>query len=665
MRRTATWRALVVLGVVLTASRLTAQTTTVVDPILGVTVTATTTYTVTKTCPVLTLSMVNPAMVAGVAVVRVVSTLGGTAPYSYLVSTGTLPAGLSLTSTGILSGTPTSAGSVSVILAATDSQNCKGTLGVTLVVTPAVVICPVLTLAPWGSTSGVTGTVFSQAIATTGGASPYTYALSSGTLPAGLTLSAAGLVAGTPTTAGSSTFSVKATDTKACPGTQSYTVTVTNPIVITGIAIAPGTNIQSVVNTSPSPSAFVLKAGTHRLQSVTPRTGDTFTGEPGTILSGARLLTTFTPSGALFVVSGQSQHGLDHGFCDTGIVCNLPEQLFFDDVPLIRVATLAEVRIGTWYLDYTAQTITFADNPSGHTVETSVTTAAFLGAANSVTVQNLTIEKYASDAQYGAIIAEGGRGWIVSGNDVRWNHGGGIRTGHAATIRTNHVHHNGQIGIVGGGDDLLVEGNEIDHNNTGQFAIGWEAGGTKFAGTNRLTVRGNFVHHNAGPGLWTDINNYKVLVETNRVEDNTWMGIFHEISFDAIIRNNVVNRNGLGFPDWIWGAGILVAASPNVEIYGNTLTGNADGIGAVQQNRPEIPSPLGPHEISNLWVHDNTITQAGGWAAGMVDDISDLSYYATRNNRFSGNTYVLSGGAGLVWKGAGRSLAEWQAMGQQ
>ena len=74
----------------------------------------------------------------------------------------------------------------------------------------------------------------------------------------------------------------------------------------------------------------------------------------------------------------------------------------------------------------------------------------------------------------------------------------------------------------------------------------WEAGGTKFARTRDLVVRRNFVHHNRGPGLWTDIDNVRTLYEANRVEDNGEAGILHEISYAAVIRNNVVRTKTFG-----------------------------------------------------------------------------------------------------------------------
>ena len=125
--------------------------------------------------------------------------------------------------------------------------------------------------------------------------------------------------------------------------------------------------------------------------------------------------------------------------------------------------------------------------------------------------------------------------------------------------------------------------------------------------THNLIVRGNLVHHNYGPGLWTDVDNIDTLYEYNEVSDNDDAGIFHEISYRATIRNNTVSRNGFGYHPWLWGAGIQVAASRDVEVYGNVLIDNAQGIAALQQNRGT--GLYGPRQVVNLYVHDNTIIQ--------------------------------------------------------
>ena len=142
-------------------------------------------------------------------------------------------------------------------------------------------------------------------------------------------------------------------------------------------------------------------------------------------------------------------------------------------------------------------------------------------------------------------------------------------------IRNCNVHHNGQLGITAAGSiDLLIETSEIAYNNLAGFKWEWEAGGVKVTNTLNAVFRGNNVHHNTGPGLWADIDAIDTVFEENRVLHNTGPGIFHEISRGAVIRDNTVEGNGFDHSRWLWGAGILVAGSSDVEVYNNVVTGN-------------------------------------------------------------------------------------------
>ncbi len=287
-----------------------------------------------------------------------------------------------------------------------------------------------------------------------------------------------------------------------------------------------------------------------------------------------------------------------------------------------------------------------------------------------VRIQGLVIERYAPPLQMGAVRAgghapgDGARGWVVQDNEIRYNAASGLRIAHGMRALRNHIHHNGQLGVGGVGDSVLLEGNEIAHNNTRGLDPGFEAGGTKFVYSRWLTARGNFVHHNAGPGLWTDGNNIDVLYENNRVEDNTGMGIFHEISYRAVIRNNQVRRNGMGQCEWAYGAGILVAASGDVEVYGNEVADNCNAITLIQQNRTADDARYGPHLVQNVDVHDNVITPGRGFT-GIAQDIGDRAVFTSRNNRFRNNTYYLGASVRpFAWDNASRSEAEWRAFGQ-
>ena len=129
-----------------------------------------------------------------------------------------------------------------------------------------------------------------------------------------------------------------------------------------------------------------------------------------------------------------------------------------------------------------------------------------------------------------------------------------------------------------------------------------------------------------------------------------------------MIRNNIVRRNGFRDPrGWFWRAGILIAASPDVEIYGNTVEDNANAIVGIQQNRGT--GALGPYLIFNLWVHDNQVRMQVG-QTGVVQDMGDNSVFTGRNNHFDRNTYTLGSNARyFVWMNGNRTEGEWQGYG--
>jgi parallel beta-helix repeat protein len=444
----------------------------------------------------------------------------------------------------------------------------------------------------------------------------------------------------------------------------------------TATHFCPGDNLQAKVTAQSQGAAFTFGPGVYRMQSITPKSGQSFSGSPGTILSGAKVLTEWTADGTRWVAGGQTQENTGYNpsyTCQSGHPgCFRPEQLWVDGVLYEHVLSLSSVGPGKWHFDYAADRIYIPINPAGKLVETSVTRFAFGGSATGVTVRNLIVERYANEAQKAVVNHGIGAGWVIEGNEIRWNHGTGAVVGSNGIIRRNYVHHQGQMGIKAFGNNPLVEDNEIAYNNTAFFGPGpfGEAGGTKFVGTDGLIVRGNFSHHNDGPGLWTDINNVNCLYEGNRVEDNRWRGIFHEISYACIIRNNQVRRNGHGFPSTLGafeGAGILISNSPNVEVYGNTVEDNRNGIMAREEDRPQHPSGMGPHNTTNLYVHDNIVKQTDdGRAAGVTDtDPYHDPYSAASNNRFARNVYVI--GSNTKWRWAPNadvSRSQWQGAGQ-
>lgn len=182
--------------------------------------------------------VVNPASVpnaaVGVAYSQTFTGSGGTAPYTFVVSAGALPAGLALNgTTGALTGTPTAGGSFNFTIEARDANNFPGTRAYTLVAS-----APTILVSPPTLPGGTVGAAYSQTITASGGTvgAGYAFAVTAGALPTGLTLSSTGALSGTPTTGGTFNFTVTATDSST--GTGPYTGSRAYTLVIAAAPVA-------------------------------------------------------------------------------------------------------------------------------------------------------------------------------------------------------------------------------------------------------------------------------------------------------------------------------------------------------------------------------------------------------------------------------------------
>ncbi len=174
---------------------------------------------------------------------QALSASGGTAPYTYALTAGALPAGVTLSSAGVISGTPTAGGDFSFSVTATDSSTGTGPFTITGAYTLAIV-APTITLSP-ASLSNPTVAVagYSQTITATGGTATYTYALTAGALPAGMSLTSGGVLSGTPTAGGVFNFTVTATDSSTgsgpYTGSRAYSLTVNAAAIVVTPATVP------------------------------------------------------------------------------------------------------------------------------------------------------------------------------------------------------------------------------------------------------------------------------------------------------------------------------------------------------------------------------------------------------------------------------------------
>ncbi|MCZ2150976.1 MAG: putative Ig domain-containing protein [Bryobacterales bacterium] len=159
---------------------------------------------------------------------------GGTAPLAWSM-TGA-PAWLSLnTNTGVLSGTPDAPVNTNINVTVTDANGGTGTKQLALVVAGGLTITT-SSLPPWTA-----GMPYTQTLASSGGSGSVTWALQTGsTPPANLSLSSAGVLSGTPAAAGTSSFTVQATDAAPTTVTKTLTLTINAAPAISTSSLAGG-----------------------------------------------------------------------------------------------------------------------------------------------------------------------------------------------------------------------------------------------------------------------------------------------------------------------------------------------------------------------------------------------------------------------------------------
>jgi large repetitive protein len=240
-----------------------------------------------------------PAATAEAAYTQTLSASGGTAPYHYQITSGALPPGLTLSSSGSLSGTPTAAGAFTVSISVIDSSTGTGAPFSKSNTYTLNVNAPSISITPTTLPGAQVAVAYSQQLAASGGDGSYTFSISAGTLPAGLTLSTSGLLSGTPAATGSFNFTVTAKDSLNFTGSQAYALSVNLPAIPTVAAKSASTpyNTATSINLSGSITGVDITAvnvatpPTHGAVSVS---GETVTYTPSSTFYGGTDSFTYT-----------------------------------------------------------------------------------------------------------------------------------------------------------------------------------------------------------------------------------------------------------------------------------------------------------------------------------------------------------------------------------
>ena len=404
-----------------------------------------------------------------------------------------------------------------------------------------------------------------------------------------------------------------------------------------------GDSLQSLIDGAVRGAVVDVPSCVYR-EEVTIDQPITLQAEPGAEIRGSDVWTRWKRNGAYWVKGPLPTFDV-HGRCSEGTDrCLWPEQVFLDGDALDQVAS--DPVSGQFAVD-DDRDIVLADDPAGHTVEVTTRTGWISGRSDNVTIQGFAMRHAANDSQDGAIENNGYSHWMIAGNTLSYAHGAivSLSQGSDLTLQDNDIHHGGQLGVHASGGELVIRDNEIHDNNTEGFESGWEAGGIKTSGVQRLVADRNEVHHNNGIGLWCDGGCRNVTYRDNRVHHNRKMGINFETGSTAEIFDNVVWENGWSKPGWGWGAGILSSSSRNVEIFDNVVACNADGISVISADRDGTKYD----EVVNVRVHHNTIRaednpedEEHNYALAWLQDWEGSLFEPSSGNRGSHNRYWYS-----------------------
>ncbi len=226
--------------------------------------------------------------------------------------------------------------------------------------------------------------------------------------------------------------------------------------------------------------------------------------------------------------------------------------------------------------------------------------------AMGVTLEYLTIQHFTGPQNNGIVNQGQGANWTIEYSTIENNPdtmGGadGVMIGDGGVVRYNCLKGNGQTGISADGAKNFT----VDHNEVASNAVGYEAahncgcsGGMKFFTSTGGTITNNWIHDNGSVGLWVDTNNSFYLVEGNVIENSEDEAIMYEISYNAVIRNNLLHGNGIAgnattsdFPEpalyvsesggYDAGGAVMmggVDVNGVLVVTGNTFLDNADGV---------------------------------------------------------------------------------------
>ncbi|MEO7023173.1 MAG: right-handed parallel beta-helix repeat-containing protein [Leifsonia sp.] len=427
----------------------------------------------------------------------------------------------------------------------------------------------------------------------------------------------------------------------------------------------PWQSVQHAVDSVPSGSTIVLRAGTYHETVTIPR-GKTVTIQPypkeAVWFDGSRTVSNWTPSGSTWVANNWNvsfddsptytrgaPDGTQAGWAFVNPAYPMaahPDQVFVNGTALAQVASRSAVTAGTFFVDTAAKQLVLGTDPSGKQVQSSDTVKAFTVLGDGSVLRGFGVRRYSPSVPDMGALQVYATGVTLENLAITDNATTGFAFGAInGTVTNVTVARNGMLGGTATyADGLKVSGLLAADNNTEHFNRAPVAGGLKIARSRNITVTGSNFLGNAGNALWFDESVYNVTVADSNIVGNSGNALVAEISAKFAIANNLIADNGI--------AGILVSDTGTVDIRNNTITGNQRDINITQGTRrasqlstaghdprQSLPDPTVTWITGNISVINNVLAKSTGDAILAVEDYSHQHSAAQMGITTNGNIY--------------------------
>jgi trimeric autotransporter adhesin len=394
-----------------------------------------------------------------------------------------------------------------------------------------------------------------------------------------------------------------------------------------GTRTGPLRTISAAIAKAGSGATIVLRAGTyHESVTIPPAKGGiTIQAYPSERVwfDGSTVVSGWTQVGRTWVHSGWTARfdhsaSFTHGDNSGGFVnpaypmAAWPDQVFIDGAGLKQVRSAARVGPGTFFVSYSAQTLTIGTDPAGHVVRASDIERAFYVAAHGVTLRGFGVRRYATPLpRMGAVLLYGG-GDVAQNVVVTDNATQGLSFSGAGNL-ADHVTaaDNGMVGIhADTADSFTIQNSLIAHNNVEHFNPSPSAAGVKITRSRGVTIRDSVVKDTVGTkGIWLDESVVGFTLAGNTVTGQP-VNVQVELSDTGIVADNTVSGGVQG---------IYLFDTGNVRVYNNDVSDNTIGSIFLSQDarreanpsdpghdpRQPIPDPSCPWLTRNITVANN------------------------------------------------------------